>query len=460
MIIIKTPQPDTEERLVLVHPSTIGIEDDGTFSVRAGNARDATAADLERGGYGKLPMWVTSAADGQKLIGERDEARAAFLGCAQAIGIVYQADGRADEPGPPAAVIAAIKELAKRGEERESELATANEWRERWCRESEAAAVQSNANWQRAKDLEARAEKAEGLLVQRETELRLAREDGAAVERQMREARSAADASFVRANRAEMRAEKAEREREEAKELARVLEVERDEAKAGHNAVQPRVYALEADLAETVHERDTLRAELARLTAPGDGSEPTDVLRGLAYRPNTEHEEDALDAYRLGVAHERARQQPAKGRATDEARPLREVSAELEAMRTTHDERDRVYVGAIASDEELVTVYRRAAEPLGDEHGVSLRDLVRRCQARGVLAVAARVRQERCLVAQAVGRRWYIYVCPRKDDDSKWDIEAGRVIAGRSDGGAMLHAVPAADVPSTLARLLGEVSRG
>ena len=77
-----------------------------------------------------------------------------------------------------------------------------------------------------------------------------------------------------------------------------------------------------------------------------------------------------------------------------------------------------------------------------------------------VRAVAARVRGERCLVAQAVARSWYLYLCPQKNEPSKWDIETGRVIAGRSDGGAILHGVPAADVPATLARLLGEVSRG
>ncbi len=102
-------------------------------------------------------------------------------------------------------------------------------------------------------------------------------------------------------------------------------ERERDEAKAGHNAVQPRVYALEADLAETVHERDALRAELARLTAPGEGSEgePTDeellATANAAWAANMSTAADARRAlFRAGVAHKRARQQPAKDRATDE----------------------------------------------------------------------------------------------------------------------------------------------
>lgn len=401
-IIIKTPQPDTEERLVLVPPESVsrsveGVSQPGAcdLAVHTNNARDATPDDLARGGYVR---------DGDTRAGLREALRARER--------------------------AELDALAELDEQR------------------------------------ARAEKAEGLLIQRETELRLAREDGAAVERQMREARSAADASFVRANRAEMRAEKAERERDEALGRAqsetewRVRAVsERQDAEAERATLRAELAEARKDREDWAAEAKDLRAELARLTLV-DEEEPTVSWFYDTYcaRPESTQQEDCADAYRLGVAHERARQQP-RDRATDEARPLREVSAEMEAMRTTHDERERVYVGAIASDKELVTVYRRAAEPLGDEHGVSLRDLVRRCQARGVLAVAARVRQERCLVAQAVARGWYIYVCPRKDDDSKWDIEAGRVIAGRSDGGAMLHAVPAADVSATLARLLGEVSR-
>lgn len=264
---------------------------------------------------------------------------------------------------------------------------------------------------------------------------------------------------------------------------AEKAERERDEAKAGHNAVQPRVYALEAELAGAKAEARsqgedaarlcgllaTLRAELARLTAPGEGSEgePTDeellATANAAWAANMSTAADARRAlFRAGVAHKRARQQPAKDRATDEARPLREVSAELEAMRTTHDERDRVYVGAIASDDELVTVYRRAAEPLGDEHGVSLRDLVRRCQARGVLAVAARVRQERCLVAQAVRMGCGVIISRTSErvpgTTGMWDVYVTR----RPDvpGEHYAYGAPAVDVPSTLARLLGEVSRG
>ena len=54
-IIIETPAPPTRERLVLVSPSSVSnpIEtlNGEVFTVRTTEARDATAADLERAGY-------------------------------------------------------------------------------------------------------------------------------------------------------------------------------------------------------------------------------------------------------------------------------------------------------------------------------------------------------------------------------------------------------------------------
>ena len=235
------------------------------------------------------------------------------------------------------------------------------------------------------------------------------------------------------ADAAQERAERAERERDEARRLHSAAEAQ----VACRSELRTRAYAAE-------RERDTLRAELARLTAPAEG-EPTPGQL-LDACPPSGGVERLLSCYRLGVAHERARQQPEKD--------LREVSSELEAMRTTHDERERVYVGAIASDEELVTVYRRAAEPLGDEHGEPLRDLMRRCQARGILAVAARVRGERCLVAQAVAANVDIRVC----EDDGGGFMVGVHAPGCDED--LERNVPADATPATLARLLGEVSRG
>lgn len=286
MIIIKTPQPDTEERLVLV-PALHAL---------CPSARDATPADLERGGYERLGPEVlrVSAAEWREL--------------------KLRAEGR-EAHGEPGTLAHLRNDL---------------------------------------RDAISRAEAAEGLLIQRETELRLAREDGAAVERQMREARSAADQSFVRANRAEMRAEKAERERDEARDCGQV----------GVCAVTPGCQRHWAERArELLAERDTLRAEVARLTAPGEG-EPTDNELRAVWDPEPTITAARRALFRAGVAHERARQQPAKGRATDE---------ELFAIA------DGVY-----------------EEAHGGEIPNGPHEIARR--------VAARVRQEPGIVERAVGR--------------------------------------------------------
>lgn len=437
MIIIETPAPPTRERLVLVPADAVSrTASEPALNVHTSAGRDATPADLERGGY------VT----GEML--------------AEHVRIVWAAGQEAEPVG-----VAMLRRLKDRAEKAERVAAMAKDidghtmadlrddlrnasarYDEVWAALGTTSALANdtapniilamrgdiiglNADTER---LLARAEKAEGLLIQRETELRLAREDGDERARDLRQAYERAVAA----------AEKAERERDDAVAAHRSALAEQT-ARADTNfraalKVQGDMTELRAALAHAQAERDTLRAELARLTAPGAATE-------AQYR-----EQSDFDA---GVAHERARQQPAKDRATDEARPLREVSAEMEAMRTTHDERERVYVGAIASDEELVTVYRRAAEPLGDEHGVSLRDLVRRCQARGVLAVAARVRQERCLVAQAVARNADFHVTECMG--GRW-----RVVVTDRDVNSKTELCAPAEVPATLARLLGEVGRG
>lgn len=228
------------------------------------------------------------------------------------------------------------------------------------------------------------------------------------------------------------RAEKAEREREEcesvltamgarareAEEFARVLEAERDtllaelaDAKAECQGAMLSAYA---QYAETVRERDEARSEVARLTAPAEG-EPTDeALRDafeVAYRDAaSECHANAIRAiYRLGVAHERARQQPAQDRATDEL--------------------ERVYSNA----------YARAWES-----EVSTPD---RGERAGLRAVAAHVRQERCLVARVVSASMSMHVYRRGHDG--WAVALG----------PRFVECERADVPATLARLLGEVER-
>ena len=378
-IIIKTPQPDTEERLVLVPPGAVSRTEGGDelLTIRTANARDATPDDLARGGWvpsvGYLPRRevetaVSDAMDLQRRLDRMTEVAEQNL-----------------------------ERFETAETERSADTIRADAWKAKAIKAEADLGVAESANEEAGELLAAetaRAEKAEGLLIQRETELRLAREDGAAVERQMREARSAADASFVRANRAEMRAEKAERERDDARtELAR--------------ATGP---STEYNLRR---ERDDLRAELARLTLV-DEEEPTVSWFYDTYcaRPESTQQEDCADAYRLGVAHERARQQPAKDRATDE---------------------------------ELFGI----ADGIAD----GLRAIIR--------AVAARVRQERCLVAQAVG-------IPLLDSVSVGAVMGGGIrvrIVRRVDSLANTLGetkdvfCERANVPATLARLLGEVSR-
>ena len=274
MIIIKTPQPDTEERLVLVPPeSCTPVFDDGKqtgLSVRAQGARDATPADLERGGY---------------VAAHRDE----------------------------------LSSMTTR-------VATL------------AAALETERDL--TEKQRARAEKAEGLLIQRETELRLAREDGDERARDLRQAYERAVAA----------AEKAELERDEA--LGRA-----------QSETEWRVRAV-SERQDAEVERDTLRAELARLTAPGEGSEgdpwraygePTDqeLVDAFehAYRnaPSVRTHATAIRTiYRLGVAHERARH----------TAPV--TSTPVSSTPVTSGR---------ATDEELFAVYEREVSRLRKEAG-------------------------------------------------------------------------------------------
>ena len=204
------------------------------------------------------------------------------------------------------------------------------------------------------------------------------------------------------------RAEKAERERDEA--LLRA-----------HTGVV-HYEILRQSGEEAARQRDEARAELARLTAPGEG-EPTVSWFYDTYcaRFESTQQEDCADAYRLGVAHERAR----------------------------HVEKDR------ATDEELGRVFGEAyTVEESPDHGVALRT--------AYLAVAARVRQERCLVAQAVAANVDIRVCEDVTAPDPRPYGGGFMIGVHAPGcdEELVRCVPVAEVPTTLARLLGEVSRG
>ena len=208
----------------------------------------------------------------------------------------------------------------------------------------------------------------------------------------------------------------------EAEEFARVLEVERDALLAElADAKAERDRAIR-DCAATAAERNEARAELARLTAPAEGEPSFEHLRDcwdMAPRADASGSDVFRNGffalYRLGVAHERARQQPAQDRATDE-------------------ELERAFYAAY---DPLVTNGRGAIEG----------------RSAGLLAVAARVRQERCLIARAVAANVDVRVC----EDNDGGFMVGVHATGCDE--ELARCVPASDVPATLARLLGEVER-
>ena len=224
-----------------------------------------------------------------------------------------------------------------------------------------------------------------------EGELATVKRDYADIQRQLgeeRERAETAEATLAMHGRptyveAVERAEKAEREREEA--LLRA-----------HTGVV-HYEILRQSGEEAARQRDEARAELARLTAPGEGSEPTDEELGQAY----------IEAW---------------NKATDE-------------------ELGRVFGEAYTVEES-------------PDHGRALRT--------AYLAVAAHVRKERCLVAEAVGMGTGVTISRTSErvpgTTGMWDVYVTR----RPDvpGEHYAYGVPTADVPATLARLLGEVSRG
>jgi len=207
------------------------------------------------------------------------------------------------------------------------------------------------------------------------------------------------------------RAEKAERERDEA--LLRA-----------HTGVV-HYEILRQSGEESARQRDEARAELARLTAPGEGSEgePTDNDLRDVWGPESTMANARRAIYRLGVAHERARH----------AAPV--SSTPVTSDRATEDELEELYA----------TAYARA-------HGRADEETLDKGEYAGLRAVAARVRQE-CLVAQAVARNADFHVTECMG--GRW-----RVVVTDRDVNSKTELCAPSDVPATLARLLGEVSRG
>lgn len=74
---------------------------------------------VEGDGAEALVRAISAEARVRKLEAERDEARRAFLMCAEAAGVVYEAEGRNTQPGPPDAVASSILANARRADELE-----------------------------------------------------------------------------------------------------------------------------------------------------------------------------------------------------------------------------------------------------------------------------------------------------------------------------------------------------
>ena len=186
------------------------------------------------------------------------------------------------------------------------------------------------------------------------------------------------------------------------------------------------------------------RAEKAEATLAMHGRPTYVEAVERAEKAERERDEALLRAH-TGVVHYEILRQSGEeaARQRDEAR--------AEVARLTALDR--------ATDDELVDLYRKIYETHGGGTiSVSHDD----CRRAGLLAVAARVRQERCLVAQAVAMRAGVTISRTSErvpgTTGMWDVYVTR----RPDvpGEHYAYGVPAADVPATLARLLGEVSRG
>lgn len=363
MIIIKTPQPDVEERLVLVPPeSCTPVFDDGKpagLSIRAQGARDATPADLERAGW--VPVEETRA-DGSVVPVRRWENGI------RAIASLFI--GPRDE--------FEISEIVARVKKSEHERAGLAE---------------------------------------------------------------AANEAYDERDKERARAEKAEHERDEAR---------RDSAEQARHKHDSHVA-----LYKVVRERDTLRAELADAKAERDRA-----IRDCAATA-AERNEARAEVARLGVAHERAHEGSCRDSLEDHkaaSARIRALLAPLLGLALTEESADVMVSRFVAkqqpekdraTDEELVRAYS-AAYARAWESEVSTPD---RGERAGLLAVAARVRQERCLVARAVAANVDVRVC----EDNDGGFMVGVHATGCDE--ELARCVPASDVPATLARLLGEVSR-
>lgn len=259
-----------------------------------------------------------------------------------------------------------------------------------------------------------------------------------------------------------VRAEAAEAERDEARDtIARARGCITDVPAGVRNA-------LDIEVARLLRERDEARAALATWQGSAEqerarivadlrhdaehlawpiGTSPSEVLRGAA---------DCIDAGWVRSEHAGTPAPASLPRATDDEL----VGVYLGAFRSSGPgdvetaRRDGIAAVAarVRAEREPRDMPRATDEELFAlaHHAMELRQGV----TGAALAVAARVRREQCLVTRAVEANVDIRVC--EDDGGGFMVG---VHAPGDDEDLERH-VPAADVPATLARLLGEVARG
>lgn len=195
-----------------------------------------------------------------------------------------------------------------------------------------------------------------------------------------------------------------------------------------------KVERLHADAEKQIACRNELRAQVASLTAERD-----------ALRARAEEAEKAYADKVLELKDEREESADKSMRADAELSNLRAQVAALQptAERATDEELRKVFTDAV----------KHARESTGHNGGgMAVPDV--HANEAGIRAVAARVRAERCLVTRAVSKNVDILVTIHADG---WKIRTSpqtpdAMWKGPND---CKHALKAADVPATLARMLG-----
>jgi len=231
-----------------------------------------------------------------------------------------------------------------------------------------------------------------------------------------------------------------------------------DELNARIRGLESRLSALTAPVEgepsfETLDKvwNDALERRIAAQDAAGVEDSPDNASEGV-------HAAE-LALWRAGYAACAARHQPTEPRATDGAPstecPLCDGKGAIvetetpdppsddggwnDATRANRAARERTELRA--TEEELLSRFRLEADVAGHE--------------AGVLAVAARVRREQCLVERAVAGGVQVEFEPSFGNNTKWNLYVDAV---DSDKDAVERRdVPSASVPTVLAEMLGEV---